>query len=112
MSDDVNKFCKHMIFLIWLYGLNSVSAQSIYQKGHCNASTEKFLKKYSFTENITVLSCGAKNYFFCDTRWKMQKILQILKKFLIPDKFWESLSFIINGHIVKELQNKVYLAKK
>ena len=42
----------------------------------------------------------------------MQKILQILKKFLIPDKFWESLSFIINGHIVKELQNKVYLAKK
>ena len=42
----------------------------------------------------------------------MQKILQILKKVLIPDKFWESLSFIINGQIVKELQNKVYLAKK
>ena len=71
-----------------------MNAQSIYHKGFIAMQKEKkILKRFSLTENITVLPWSAKTFFFFWTprekKLTMQKILQILKNFLIPDKFLE-----------------------
>ena len=48
-----------------------MNAQSIYYKGFTVMQKEKkILKKFSLTENITVLPWGAKKFFFWDTTSK------------------------------------------